>query len=181
MHSRPLRTGLLLLGIVASAVIAAEVAKDPLTEDRVGLPPDYAKTFVVVRRFNGVQRNKAATVYANPVAGATKDLAKLPYANGSIFVVAWAEPVKDADGKPVVDRDGLWQPGEVAQVDVMRREAGFGEKYGEHRTGEWEFGSYRGGASWLKPADALDCAKCHRKAEARDFVFRGRFPAMPTN
>jgi hypothetical protein len=170
---------LAVAAIVAATLFATEAAKDPLAEDRVGLPADYAKTFEVVRRFNGAQRSKAVTVYANPAAGATRDVSKLPYADGSIFVVAWAEPVKDANGKPVVDAEGLWQPGEVTQVDVMRREKGFGEKYGEHRTGEWEFASYRGGTtSWLKPSDALDCAKCHHKAEARDFVFRGRFPAM---
>jgi hypothetical protein len=178
MRFNPWRTSLAVVAFTATALIAAEAAKDPLAEDRVGLPADYAKTFEVVRRFNGVQRNKAATVYANAAAGATKDLAKLPYAHGAIFVVAWAEPVKGPDGKPVVDANGLWQPGEVTQVDVMRREKGWGEKYGAERTGEWEFGSYRGGTSWLTPKDALDCAKCHRKAESRDFVFRGRFPAI---
>lgn len=174
-----LRSCLVAALVAAAALFAADPAKDPLAEDRVGLPPDYAKKFEVVRRFNAAQRNKAATVYANAIAGATKDLAKLPYASGAIFVVAWAEPLKGPDGKLLVDADGLWQPGEVTQVDVMRREPGFGVKYGEHRTGEWEFASYRGSStSWLKPADALDCAKCHKKAEARDFVFRGRFPAM---
>lgn len=171
------RSVLALAVTATAALLAADAAKDPLTEDRVGLPADYATKFEVVRRFNGVQRGKAATVYANEIAGATKDPAKLPYASGAIFVVAWAEPVKGADGKPLVDANGLWQPGEVTQVDVMRREAGFGQKYGEHRAGEWEFASFRGSSiSWLKPADALDCAKCHKKAESRDFVFRGRFP-----
>lgn len=165
--------------MAGSALWAAEAAKSaPAEVDRVGLPVDYAKKFEVVRRFNGVARGKAATVYANETAGALKDLAKLPYAHGSVFVVAWAEPVKDAKGAPVVGADGLWQPGEVTQIDVMRHEAGFGTAYGADRTGEWEFASYHGdGTSKLQLADAIACAQCHRKAETRDFVFRGRFPA----
>jgi len=169
----------LLLGLLAFAGAASAAQDETKIDDRVGLPADYATKFEVVRRFNGVQQGRAATVYANAAAAATKDLAKLPYAHGAIFVVAWAEPLKDARGERIVDANGLWHPGEVKQVDVMRREPGFGVAYGEHRNGEWEYASYRGGATaWTKPADALACAKCHQKAEARDFVFRGRFPAM---
>jgi hypothetical protein len=173
-----LRTSLVITALATSGIWAAEKMATGKVVDRVGLPPDYAKTFEVVRRFNAVQRNKAATVYANSTAGALKEIGKLPYAHGSIFIVAWAEPVVDGAGKPVVDGNGLWQPGEVTQIDVMRREKDFGVAYGADRTGEWEFASYKEGKQYLSPNDAVACAKCHQKAESRDFVFRGRFPAI---
>jgi hypothetical protein len=67
---------------------------------------------------------------------------------------------------------------EVARVDVMRREPGYGVAYGESRAGEWEFASYRpDGSTLLSPENSAACAACHLKAGAeRDFVYRVRVP-----
>ena len=94
----------------------------------------------------------------------------------------WATPRKAADGTPITGADGLWEKGEVVRIDVMRREAGYGAAYGDKRAGEWEFASYKPDGSPFEPKiDAAACAACHRKpGTARDFVFRGRFPAQPT-
>ena len=63
----------------------------------------------------------------------------------------------------------------------MRREKGFGEAYRSERTGEWEFASYRPDGTYLTaPERSSAWATCHLKAgTARNFVFRGRFPALP--
>ena len=100
--------------------------------------------------------------------------------DGSVLVMEWATPVKGADGAPVTGADGLWQRGDVVRIDVMRRQDGFGEAYGDRRAGQWEFASYTPDGKPFAPAiDAAACAGCHRSATAaRDFVFRGRFPAL---
>ncbi len=99
-----------------------------------------------------------------------------------VFVVEYAEPVPDADGKPQLDETGKLRRGRVVRLDVMERGSGYGESYGEGRAGEWEFARYAADGADITPADpGVSCAACHTRAESRDFVFAGRFPLLPTD
>ena len=163
--------------LAAVAVIAGHVqAADPA--DRVGFPADY-RGYAVLRTANVTQQTRLGTIYGNAKAASIHDVARLPYPNGSVIVMEWATPRKAADGTPVTGANGLWEKGEVVRIDVMRREAGYGAAYGDRRAGEWEFASYKPDGSPFEPnIDAAACAACHRQpGTARDFVFRGRFPA----
>ena len=146
-------------------------------EDRVGLP-DYAKGFTVLRTFYGAERQRVGVVYANERAASVGELGRLPYPHGSIFLVEWHSALLDEAGAPLRDAAGQVRGGPVIQIDVMRREPGFGAAYGSARTGDWEFVSYRpDGSHFVAPAQSGQCAACHLTAGAdRDFVFRGRFP-----
>ena len=133
----------------------------------------------LLRTFSTPQ-DKVITVFANERAASLTDLAALPYPYGSIIVFERRNPLKDAAGATLRDDKGQVRGGDVFQIDVMRREKGFGESYRDVRTGEWEFASYRPDGTFLTPPDRTStCATCHMKAAARDFVFRGRFPALP--
>ena len=171
-----LGTALLLTGLVG---LRAQEAFGPAT-DRVGLPK-YAGDYQVLRTFGAQQDTRVLTVYANGKAASMTDLAKLPYPYGSIIVVEYRHVVKDGAGAPERDAQGQLRGGEIFRIDVMRREKGFGEAYRSERTGEWEFASYRPDGTYLTaPERSSTCATCHLKAgTARDFVFRGRFPALP--
>ena len=164
--------------LVAAAQVAERVEMSSMPPDRVGFPADY-KTFQMVRRINVPNKKQVGTVYANKAAEGVTDLAQLPYPAGAMMVFEWSETEKDATGAPITEADGLWRRTTVAQIDVMRREPGYGGLYGEARAGEWEFARYApDGAPMKRGAKTLACAKCHRDAAPRDFVFRGRFPAL---
>jgi hypothetical protein len=169
-----------LLLAVLSAARAQDKDKDafgPAT-DRVGLPK-YTTGYTMLRTFSTPQ-DKVITVFANERAASLTDLAALPYPYGSIIVFERRNPLKDAAGATLRDDKGQVRGGDIFQIDVMRREKGFGESYRDVRTGEWEFASYRPDGTFLTPPDRTStCATCHMKAAARDFVFRGRFPALP--
>jgi len=154
-------------------------AADP-GADRVPFPTDYAEKFQSIRVANKTAQTLLGTIYANEKAASLEDLTGLPYPNGSVIVMEWAQPLKDDKGALLLDANGLWRKGTVVRVDVMRRETGYGESYGDKRSGEWEFASYRPDGTLLQPLDAAaSCAECHRGATAeRDFVFRGRFPPL---
>jgi hypothetical protein len=162
---------------VAQARLADAAAPASADAARVPFPADY-QAYTVVRTANITSQNRLGTVYANGKAAAIEDVARLPYPNGSVIVMEWATPQKAADGSFLTDEKGLWRKGEIVRLDVMRREAGYGAGYAT-RAGEWEFASYRPDGKPFEPAiDAGACAACHTKpGAARDFVFRGRFPA----
>jgi len=168
------------LGTMLPALFAAE--STPVARPVAALvpfPQNYQTAFKVIRAVNAKRETKLGTIYANEPAASVGDLSKLPYPGGSIMVMEWSEPLRDEKGEPLLDASGLWRKGKVVRIDVMQREPGFGEVYGESRAGEWEFASYApDGASMSGPKTSLSCAECHRKAAERDFVFRGRFPAI---
>jgi hypothetical protein len=143
--------------------------------DRVGFPKDYRATFKVlgVPARTNLAPSVVMTAYGNDRAASVTNAAQLPYPNGSVIVMEFAEALQDAEGKPLLDANGQPQKGKVQHVDVMRRGEGFGEAYGPNRSGEWEFAGYHLNGSYsTAPAKSASCAQCHRKAgAAKDFVF----------
>ncbi len=170
---------LLLTGLAAARAQDKNANAFGPATDRVGLPK-YADGYTVLRTFSTPQ-DKVMTVYGNERAAALTDLAAVPYPYGSIIVFERRNPLKDAAGAMLRDDKGQLRGGDIFQIDVMRREKGFGESYRDVRTGEWEYASYRPDGTVLTPPDRTStCAACHIKAgTARDFVYRGRFPALP--
>lgn len=101
------------------------------------------------------------TVFLNTQA-ATVTTAGQPYPFGSVVIMEWRKGGKD---------------GEVARLDVMRKERGYGTAYGANKNGDWEYASYSPDGKLITDAAAsLACAQCHLKAGAgKDFVYVGRF------
>lgn len=174
------RCSLFLVLALARSVPAAEIAQQPETKpERVPFPKNYPAAFQAIRASNKTAQTKLGTIYGNAPASSVKDLAQLPYPDGAVFVMEWADPARDATGEPLVDSAGNWLKGEVTRIDVMRREKGFGAAHEEKRADEWEFASYRPDGTPISLAsNPTSCAECHTKARERDFVFRGRFPAI---
>jgi hypothetical protein len=155
--------GLLLVTVLSgqAMVDGGEPRIGPAT-DRVGLPPDYRSTFTHFRTAPA-GKGQTLTVYGNEPAASVQKLENLPYPYGSVIVAEWRRAGSD-DGEPF-------------QIDVMRREKGFGEAYGDVRTGEWEYVRYRpDGGHLIPPGSSGWCASCHLKAgKERDWVYHGRF------
>jgi hypothetical protein len=169
----------LVLALGSMLLADPETTNTAGSAQRVPFPKNYATAFQEVRASNQTADKKLGTIYANAAAASIDALAKLPYPNGSVIVMEWAEPLKGANGEFLQDASGNWKKGDVVRIDVMRRENGFGAGYGEKRAGEWEFASYRpDGTLMATPQSSASCAACHAKVPERDFVFRGRFPAI---
>jgi hypothetical protein len=167
MRNRAVRAtiALLLFAVLGGQNMADNIEPKPApAADRVGLPADYRTTFKHLRTAPLGQSQKLI-IYANDAAASLTDLANLPYPYGSIIVAEWHR----------VDGDG----GESTpfQVDVMRREKGYGEAYGDMRTGEWEYARYGPDGNFMVPSSqGGKCASCHQKAgKDRDWVYHGRF------
>lgn len=146
-----------------SMVEGGEPKIGPAT-DRVGLPNDYRTTFEQVRTAPA-GKDQQLLVYLNKAAASVRSLDSVPYPYGSIIVAEW----RRTDGKAGEDT--------TFRIDVMRREAGYGEAYGKARTDEWEYVRYRADGSHLvPPGESGWCSSCHQKAgKDRDWVFHGRF------
>jgi hypothetical protein len=148
---KPILIAFLMLGVTALAAVQ---------QDPVGHPAGY-RAFEQVRSMDRQQEPSHGTVFLNgPAASITKT--GEPYPHGSVVVMEWRKGGKD---------------GEIARLDVMRKERGYGAAYGADRNGEWEYASYSPDGKLITDAAAsLACAKCHLKAGvSKDFVYIGRF------
>jgi hypothetical protein len=151
-----------------------------VSTDRVGFPKDYRTRFKVLGVIIKEEALRVSTVYGNEQAATVTSRDKLPFPEGSIIIVEFSDALRDANNQVVRDANGALQSGVVEHIDVMKRGKGFGEAYGENRSGEWEYAGYRlDGSYTTTPEKSVQCAACHRKAgPENDFVFRmGTAPA----
>lgn len=148
------------------------------TADRVGFPRDYRTALKLLSVAEKQGEPSITTAYGNDLAGSVTSASQLPYPYGTVIAMEFAHGVRDGEGQLMHDASGAPLKADVARVDVMRRERGYGVAYGESRAGEWEFASYRpDGSTLLSPENSAACAACHLKAGAeRDFVYRVRVP-----
>jgi hypothetical protein len=179
MTLRLLLSGFALLACGWTGLPAAEEAPAPApTTDRVGFPPDYARTFTILRRTTDAEAARQVTVYGNAVVASIQEFAALPYPQGSVLVMETMQLKKDPTGKALQDAQGNYVADTVLGLHVMRREAGFGADYGSQRAGEWEFVEYRADGTFITPpSQSASCSACHLKdaGPARDYVFKARF------
>jgi ketosteroid isomerase-like protein len=148
------------------------------TADRVGFPRDYRTALKLLSVAEKHDEPSITTTYGNELAASITSAGQLPYPYGTVIAMEFSHGVRDGEGQLMHDTTGAPLKAEVAHVDVMRRERGYGAAYGDSRAGEWEFASYRpDGSTLLSPENSAACAACHLKAGAeRDFVFRVRVP-----
>ena len=152
---------------------------DSSAADRVGFPRDYRSALKLLSVDVKDEEPSIMTAYGNDRATSIAASSQLPYPYGTVIAMEFAHGSRDGEGQLLYDSSGVPLKTDVARIDVMRRERGYGEGYGESRAGEWEFASYRpDGSTLVAPARAAACAACHLKAGAeRDFVHRIRVPA----
>ena len=151
-------------------------APAPPTGERVGFPEGYQQNYQVLRIVDKPDKKQLVTVYGNDAAASIKSTAQLPYPYGSILLMETSSALKGSQGKVALDEKGHYRKDKVLGLHVMRKEHGFGEGYGQNRTGEWEYVEFGPDRSYLTPPEKSSvCAECHLKAgREKDFVYGGR-------
>jgi plastocyanin len=148
-----------------------ELAPDS-TEDRVGFPEGYKTSFKPFYVFDRPDNKQVRVVYANDAAASARPGQPFPY--GSILVMETYRALQDEQGNVLLDESGRFQRGDLRGIFVMRKEPGFGTRYQEQRTGEWEYVAFRPDRTYqTEPQDTVRCAVCHTDAgPSRDWVYR---------
>lgn len=168
---------------VSTVQTASQPPAEPVPPDvdRVGFPTGYQENYQIFYEFDRPDNKTARVVYANDVAASVSAEAYTaasispgtPFPYGSVLVMEVYRTPKDETGSVILDEDGRFTREELAGIFVMRKEAGFGAKYGAQRNGEWEYVAYRPDGSILTPPERSgSCAACHVEAgQGRDWLF----------
>jgi len=132
------------------------------TVDRVGFPTDYRSMYKLFYVFDNYQNRQIRAVYGNSTAAAVDPAQPFNFPYGSIILFESYTVLEDANGEPLLDRNGRFIPNALTTLFVMRKEHGFGVDYRELRNGEWEYVAYRpDGTFATAPAGTGSCALCH--------------------
>jgi plastocyanin len=150
--------------------------------DRVGFPFGYRDTFKLFYVFDNYQNRQIRAVYANSIAAAVAPGQAFNFPYGSIILFESYSVQEDANGEPLLDKNGRFIPNAFTTIFVMRKERGFGVDYKELRNGEWEYVAYRPDGTYAtQPSGTGACAQCHlfggalsstRIGAQWDYVFR---------
>ncbi len=171
------------VSMVQSPAPAAPLPPAPgtlLSTDRVGYPQGYRSSFSQFYVFDRFDARSISFVCANEIA--TRVQPGQPYPYGSILVFESWRPVVDANDNLVLDAGGHLIRSRLSGIFVMRKEQGFGTGYGDARSGEWEYVSFRPDGTYQSaPENTANCAACHGAgaAAARDHVFRTNVHQLP--
>jgi len=173
--SRSLRQGwlaaLLLLATFLAGCQPVQAPAAPADLDRVGFPTNYQSEYSIFYEFDRPDNRSARVIYANEIAATVKEGEPFPY--GSVLVMDVHRTQRDEDGAVLLDEDGRYMRDELFGLFVMRKEPGYGTKYGDFRNGEWEYVAYRPDGTFFAPPERTDgCASCHMEAgQGKDWVF----------
>lgn len=153
-----------------SGVSATAAVVDP-SVDRVGFPEGYQEEFTIFYEFDRPDNKTARVIYANEAAASVQPGQPFPY--GSILVMDVYRTKKDEAGNVLLDENGRFVRDELSAHFIMRKEPGFGAKYGEVRSGEWEYVAYKpDGTYQAAPDKTTPCAVCHVETGfGKDWVF----------
>ncbi len=153
----------------AACVLSALVAYAGGNPDYVKFPQGYETSFTNYTIMNRAGSAAVAKMYANKsaVASYKKGQAAAP---GSIIVMEVYKPKKDAEGKPIVGRDGVNEIDKLAAIAVMERRDGWPSAYSaDDRVGTWGFAIYNADGS--PKQNDLACVTCHTPLEQQDYLF----------
>ena len=131
------------------------------TVDRVGLPADFTRALSAFYVFDRSDNRQVRHIFANAAAAAVR--AGQPYPYGSVLVMETWRAKLTPDNQIQLDANGRYIKDELTGIFVMRKERGFGEKYGPDRNGEWEYVAFQpdGSTYSTTPQRSQGCAQCH--------------------
>ena len=157
--------------LLAKPAVKPETAAVGLDGDRIGFPTGYEENFTIFYEFDRRQNQSARVIYANQTAASVQPGQPFPY--GSILAMEVHRTKKNEAGEVLLDDRGRFVRDALFGLFVMRKEPGFGTRYGLLRNGEWEYVAYRPDGTVFIPTERTNgCAACHMEAgQGRDWVF----------
>jgi len=151
--------------------------------DKIHFPADYQNgvLYATIDRYDTKQYRELYT--SAGAVQAVKDGKPIPY--GTVITMVIHKAQVDAQGSPVKDANGRFIKGEVANITVMEKRAGWGAEYPEElRNGEWEYSAFTPDGKFNDKANFKACFECHKPHAKQDFVISlaklaGTFPTDP--
>jgi cytochrome c553 len=153
----------------ADATLPADIAVSK--KSKMAFPRDFPNAYVLYATTNKEEQKAIAKAYINKIGfEAVKKNKPLP--DGSVIMIAAYAAKLDADGKPVVDKDGSWVTDKVKAFEGMEARAGWGKDIPELlRNANWNYSLFNADKSPRTEVNQAVCLACHKPQTENSFVF----------
>ena len=143
--------------------------------DRIAFPQGFEKSYTLYGVIDRPDRKQVRFFY---VDRASLKAAKYgqPMPDGTTLVMAFKKATVDANGEPVLDKNGRMIPdGDFTSVAVQKKGKGWGADHTEkQQNGDWEYAEFKPDGSRNTEVKSFDaCFGCHsaRAKPAQDYTF----------
>ncbi len=142
-----------------------------LARTRVAFPAGYASSFTKYHTINFPATRQVRVYFANDVAlRAARAAAPLP--DGSVLFAEVHSAKVDADNKPIVGGDGLFQPDKLLFYTAMAREAGWGSDFPDLlRNEDWNYAVFTSAGQMRLGVNQAECLACHKPHDRTSYTF----------
>jgi len=155
-----------IAAVLIVAPLYAHAGGDP---EHVKFPEGYEKTFTKYATMNRANQTQVAKLYANEVAISSYTQGQKS-ASGAVMIMEIYTHKKDADGKPIAGKDGLFEIDSLSAVAVMENRNNWDAAFPkENRTGDWGFAVYN--PDGTAKSNDLNCVQCHTPLQGQDYLF----------
>ncbi|ABA59149.1 conserved hypothetical protein [Nitrosococcus oceani ATCC 19707] len=135
----------------------------------VEFPEGYEQSFTRYATMNRANQKQVAKLYANETAISSHKEGQTAN-SGSVLVMEIYKPKTNAEGKPILGSNGVFEIDSLAAVAVMEKKDNWEENYSqEHRAGNWGFAVYN--PDGTPKSNDLACAQCHTPLKDQDYLF----------
>lgn len=137
---------------------------------KMAFPKDFPKGFTMYATGNKEEQHVVAQAFVN-AAGLKAAKAGQQLPDGSVIIIAKYSPKLDADKKPVVGKDGVWETEKLQIYEGMEARAGWGKDVPELiRNQNWNYALFNADKS-AKEVNQAICLSCHLPVASQGFVF----------
>ena len=152
--------------VLSLSAVSANAGGNP---EFVQFPEGYKGSFTNYVTMNRAGKELVAKMWANDVAVSSYKEGKQA-TEGSVVIMEIYKPKKDADGKAISGKDGIYEIDKLAAVAVMERRASWNAAYPEaDRVGQWGFAIYK--ADGTPKKNDLNCPVCHTPLKEQDYLY----------
>lgn len=142
-----------------------------INRTQVKFPANYKNEFKLYTTINFPDKQEVRLYYANDAAlKAAAARKRLP--DGSVLFVEVFKAKLDGYKKPVQDKDGNFEPGELKFYTAMQMEKGWGKDFPkELRNGDWNYAIFKTDQTPRPGFNQAKCLACHQPLEKESYVF----------
>ena len=135
----------------------------------VKYPEGYQQIFTKYATANRANQTQLAKLFANEIAVESYKKGE-EAAPGSVVIMEIYEPKKDAEGKIISGKDGLFEIEKLAAVAVMEKRNEWDKAFQpDNRVGGWGFAVYN--PDGTPKSNDLNCVQCHTPLKEQDYLF----------
>ena len=138
---------------------------------RMQFPENYQRDFIHYHSINFPERGQVRKYYVNKAAFEAAGRGE-PMPQGSYFFVEVYAAKMDANKKPIVGADGLYEQEKLLLYTAMETQPGWGDDFPDLiRNADWNYAIFNTDKTVRPGVNQAECLACHKPLDKESYLF----------